>query len=290
MFELASHFRLHLAAVLGVLFVVWLIRRRWRLAVICGLSAGVNAFLVLSLLWPPAKVVSEDGMRLRLATINVHSANQRSDLVLEFLGSADVDVILLMEVNERWMSALESLHSAYPYYLAEPRDDDFGMALFSRRPLTNATVIELGGAELPSIEAEVVADNRRIHLLGTHPLPPGSAAYARLRNEQYRQIAAHVQNRSHPTVVFGDLNATPWSPYFADLLRDGGLQDSSQGLGLFGSWPAWLPFGRIPLDHCLVSPSIQVVGKRLGPSIGSDHLPLVVDLQMPEGDNNASQP
>lgn len=76
------------------------------------------------------------------------------------------------------------------------------------------------------------------------------------------------------------MNVTPWSPVFSDLLREGGLLNTSQGHGLFGSWPAWLPAGRIPIDHCLVTPDWQVDSKRLGPDIGSDHLPVMVDLRL----------
>jgi endonuclease/exonuclease/phosphatase (EEP) superfamily protein YafD len=279
MFELASHFRVHLAGMLGGLFVIWWFFRRRRTAILCGVFAAVNAALVLPLLWPAAGVAPGAGSRLRLVAVNVHTANQRSDLVLEFLRGADADVILLMEVDDRWLSALEPLRGTHPHGIAEPRDDNFGIALFSRRPLTNCSVTELGLALVPSIEATLEWGGQAIQLLGTHPLPPGSAEYASLRNEQFLEIAAYVRRQARPTVVLGDLNATPWSPHFAGLLRDSGLRNSSQGRGLFASWPAWLPLGRIPLDHCLVPPAVQVVGKRLGPRIGSDHLPVVVDLQ-----------
>jgi len=156
--------------------------------------------------------------------------------------------------------------------------------------MTNCNVVELGGAGVPSIEATILVGNQQFHLLGTHPLPPGSPEYARLRNEQYRLIANHVQHQGLPTVVVGDLNATPWSPFFAGLLRESGLLNTSQGRGVFGSWPAWLPLGRIPLDHCLVSPSIQIANKWLGPQIGSDHLPVVVDLQLLQQDTRKPKP
>ncbi len=278
--ELDSHFRPHLAASLALLFPVWLARRHRRLAVGCALFAVINAAPVLALLWPAVSSGSGEAVPLRIVAINVETSNRRADLVLEFLRRAEADVILLMEVDERWMGALEPLRAAYPHVLAEPRDDNFGIALFSRLSVTNGNVIDLADAAVPSIEATVTAGGRQIHLLGTHPLPPGTPEYARLRNDQFRQIAAHVRRQALPTIVVGDLNMTPWSPYFADLLRESGLKNSSQGRGLFGSWPAWLPLGRLPLDHCLVTASIRTSGKSVGPQVGSDHLPVITDLEV----------
>ncbi len=34
----------------------------------------------------------------------------------------------------------------------------------------------------------------------------------------------------------------------------------------------------LPLDHCLVSDEILVANRRVGPFVGSDHFPVVVDL------------
>jgi endonuclease/exonuclease/phosphatase family metal-dependent hydrolase len=37
----------------------------------------------------------------------------------------------------------------------------------------------------------------------------------------------------------------------------------------------------IPIDHCLVSEDIRVINIRTDGHIGSDHLPLIVDLEIP---------
>ena len=280
-FDLASHFRLHLTVGLSGLAAVWALKRRWRMTSICGLGAAVNAVPVLLVLLPVETTGPQTGTRLRLVSINVHTENQRSDLVLKFLQTANADVVLLMEVNEAWMIALQPLRTNYPQAIAKPREDNFGIALFSRLPLTNSEVIELGKAEVPSIATTLLLGGQPLFLLGTHPLPPGSAEYARLRNEQLREVAALIRGHHTATIVLGDLNCTPWSPYFTDLLRDSGLKNTSQSRGLFGSWPAWLPFGRIPLDHGLVSPTIRIIQKWTGPPVGSDHLPLVLELQIP---------
>ena len=289
-FELTSHFRLHLAILLAVMTAVWALRRRWRMVATCGVAATVNSLLVLVLLWPEATPRATDGPRLQLVAINVHTANERSDLVLEYLRRENADVVLLLEVNERWMNALSSLRTHYPQVIAEPREDNFGIALFGRLPLTNSAVVEFGMSEVPSIAVTVTVEGQNVFLLGTHPLPPGSAESARRRNEQFREIAARIRRCAMPAIVLGDLNATPSSPYFSQLLRESGLKNTSQGRGCFGSWPAWLPCGRIALDHCLVSTSIRIRNKQLGPQVGSDHLPVMIDLQIPSPIREVSQP
>ena len=288
-FELTSHFRLHLALLLGALAVVWMGKRRWRIVALCGIGAAVNAVLVLRLLGPEEMTVMAAGPRLRLVAMNVHTENERSDLVLKFFCRTDADVILLMEVNEHWLHALASLRTNYPAVITEPREDNFGIALFSRLPLTNSAVVTIGNAKVPSFATTVEVGGQSAFLLGTHPLPPGSSENARLRNEQLQEIATRIRCCALPVIVFGDLNSTAWSPYFDELLRDSRLKNTSQGRGLFESWPAWLPLARIALDHCLVSASIRVINKQLGPSVGSDHLPVIVEVQIPTPANGISR-
>ena len=83
--ELRSNFRPHLAATFAVLTLIWVLKRRWRWAAACAAGAGVNSILVLAMLWPAGKKAEASGSNFRLASINVYTANLRTDLVLEFL-------------------------------------------------------------------------------------------------------------------------------------------------------------------------------------------------------------
>jgi len=159
-FELAAHFRLHLA--IGLLALVgiasWL--RHWRLVVTGAAFAAVNAGLVLLVLLPVENLKPQPEIRVRLVSLNVHTENVQTDRVLKFLQEADADVILLMEVNDTWMAALQPLRTNYGQVIAEPRADNFGIALFSRLSLTNSEVVELGQAGVPSIATTVLRAGR----------------------------------------------------------------------------------------------------------------------------------
>jgi endonuclease/exonuclease/phosphatase (EEP) superfamily protein YafD len=98
-----------------------------------------------------------------------------------------------------------------------------------------------------------------------------------------RQLAA-IGDRARsdpPALVMGDLNATPWSRPFAELRAHGGLCDSRAGFGVQPSFPSASAALRIPIDHLLASCSIGVRDRRIGPDVGSDHLPVILDLVVP---------
>ena len=85
-----------------------------------------------------------------------------------------------------------------------------------------------------------------------------------------------------PKVLLGDLNVTPWSPYFQDLVEGSGLRDVRVGSGLWTTWPMPLPsFLRIPIDHCLTSDDVAVREFTTVGGTGSDHRAILVDVSVP---------
>jgi endonuclease/exonuclease/phosphatase (EEP) superfamily protein YafD len=89
-----------------------------------------------------------------------------------------------------------------------------------------------------------------------------------------------ARKRTGALVLLGDLNTTSWSPHFRDLINTAGLKDSRAGFGIQPTWPAGTPPLWIPLDHCLVSPEIKVHDRRVGPNVGSDHFPVIVEFSL----------
>jgi len=76
------------------------------------------------------------------------------------------------------------------------------------------------------------------------------------------------------------MNGTPWSPFFKDFLLSSGLRDSREGFRLQPTWPTWFPPAWIPIDHALVSSSVVVHDRRVGPNVGSDHYPVIIDFSI----------
>lgn len=62
---------------------------------------------------------------------------------------------------------------------------------------------------------------------------------------------------------------------------DYGLKDTEYGFGIQPTYPVnrpWSWLKRIPIDHCLVSSRFVALNRETGPSVNSDHYPLLVEL------------
>jgi len=152
--------------------------------------------------------------------------------------------------------------------------------LLSKVPLTHTNVLQIGEAGVPSILATAHLPQGEFSIIGTHPLPPISANYSKHRNLQLAALPLLIRAQKNPVLLLGDLNASPWSPYFGRLLKDSGLKNSMKGFGFQPSWPSNNRFLRIPIDQVLHSPEITVHRRAVGADVGSDHLPVIIDFSL----------
>ena len=102
----------------------------------------------------------------------------------------------------------------------------------------------------------------------------------RERDGQLRDAARHAADLGARTVLIGDFNASPWSPIYDNVLEISDMRDSRRGFGVQATWIARFPaFLRIPIDHAFVTPDVEVIDRRVGPYVGSDHRAVVLDLR-----------
>jgi endonuclease/exonuclease/phosphatase (EEP) superfamily protein YafD len=275
--DLFSHFRVQYMLGLLVLGVLLFIGRRRRTATVFLVLACVNLVPVLPLYFGKPKMPDKAGPALRAMLLNVNTRLGDANLVRAVVSEADPDILVLEEISSGWMSDLAWLTNSYPHSLAHPREDNFGIGLFSKLPLADAKVVYIGDAEVPSILATVSTTQTNLRVVATHPLPPGGRDYSGWRNEHLERLPDYV--RSHlPVLLLGDLNVTPWNYHFRRLLASTGLRDSAKGRGVQATWPNFNPLLRIPIDHCLHSEDIGILDRRVGQNVSSDHFPVIVDF------------
>ena len=95
---------------------------------------------------------------------------------------------------------------------------------------------------------------------------------------------------SRPTIVAGDLNDVAWSETSELFVRLSGLLDPRTGRGFYNSYNAKNPLFRYPLDHVFHSKHFELVRLERLPAIGSDHFPILIELQYdPEAEREQSE-
>ena len=279
--QLFTHFRLQYFAASILLAAALLLFRSRRFAGLMLAAAVVNGLYVVP--WYLGDPSAVDGPVLRVMQFNVLARNDDYDRLLQLVERERPDVIVLQEVTAAWQRALGALNSAYPHRLILPREDKFGIALLSRVPLTSVTQVESPPSAYPSIVANIDVEGTAVSLIGTHPTTPLTPSNHASRNIQLQSVAALASATNGPVVIVGDLNATLWDRRYAEVEAAANLRNAREGFGIKPTWPTFLPFAMIPIDHILVSRHIGVSALRTGPSIGSDHLPLFATLVIKPG-------
>ncbi len=280
-FELFSHFAFQYLF-LGIIILLFAIFRRfWASAAIITVAILINLGELAPYIHSNAnetQVTNSQPLKVFLA--NVLSSNQHFDQLISHINYEKPEIIILQEINDRWAANLEKLNVEYPFQRILPRNDNFGMAIYSKYELANQKILDFSELAIPSISAEIkLPSGRSFRLISTHPIPPISARAAALRNNHLLSLAAEVLKIKKDAIVAGDLNATMYSYPYKQMIRESGLINVRTAKGLFPTWPAKLGGFGIPIDHILYKGSISC--KKLGTlsNFGSDHLPLVAELQ-----------
>ena len=255
----------------------------------------------------PARAPAPAPVPLRVMTYNIQSGHGSLEGTAAAIGAVSPDIVALQEVDVHWAdrssfadqaSALAArLHMearfARIYRISNtdagkpPRE--FGVALLSKYPIVawrNDTITRLSTqdtspAPAPApglLEASVDVHGTVVRVFNTHL---DYRADPRVRRQQVVEMLKYIGAAGAPTLVFGDLNATPEAPELAPLLAR--LRDAwpaSAGPGF--TYPAETPSKRI--DYVLTSGHFRVRSAEVVATEASDHRPVVVELVLaPKG-------
>ena len=289
--EKLAHFQVQyfLGAIALTIILLCLRKRRFALAMLfCCALLSVPIISWYSLKRPFVEMPAN----YRVISANVWKQNTNAEKVLAFVKAEDPDLALFMEVNDEMGKQLEALETILPYNSNQLTPYRLGTVLYSKTPLSEVQLQQFNTRSAVHISAHVEANGRSFSVVGIHPFPPINPELFVDRNRAFEAVSEYVKAQSDPVILMGDFNVTMWSPYYRQIARQSGLSNTRSGAGILPTWPATLSYLslpdlgeltrllQIPIDHCLVSSSLKVVGMHTGPDIGSDHLPIAIDLQM----------
>lgn len=291
--ELFAHFRPQFAALTAIVLLLSLLLRHGPLILVNVVLLAANAVPLaphlMVYLREPAPAAAA-GPSLRLLSFNMHGSDTDPEKFLALIAAERPDVILLTEVAGDIEQRMATLAGAYPHRIPTRNKGLHEVALYSRWPIAAIETNSSARADMPVVRVDLCPPPDRrgacLRLVALHAMAPFGGGAA-LRDRQL-DLAARAAAQPGAAVIIGDLNLTPWSPTFARLIDVGRLQDSSRRRGLEPTWqPASLPAGlaalfALSIDHALVSADVVVDASRVGPAIGSDHRPIIVDLRLPD--------
>ena len=261
---------------------VWLKRKKQIPAIIAAVACFWNLSFLFPFYFPTPGKIDPARPVLKVLLLNVMTENKTPERVVDYLQSHTADLVVLEEISAEWVEKLRPWSKMIPAKVECPEQDNFGLCLYSRFPLSGIKLDPTTDDTSPAISARFDFDGQTFELLATHPLPPGHRETWLLRNRQFEAMADWCRKGEGNRLIIGDLNVTPYSPFFRRLLEQGKLQDPRRSRGLVPSWPSMMPPLGIPIDTVLPQSKLRVVEIHHGPYVGSDHYPTWVMLQRTE--------
>lgn len=274
--DVLANFRVQYAVALLILAALLFLGRWYRTGTVILVGALLNGAVIVPLYIGGRGTTIPPQEPLRIMSFNLQSENAQFGEVVGYIRETDPDVVFLHEASRPWEMAMEGAGLDYEVTRSRSEDLIFGTLVLSRAgdPVTSYGYTLRGPRAV-----EVIHDG--VAVLSIHPVAPTTAERSALRNGQI-QFAAEWSRQQDLHVVVGDFNATPWSYPFRGLLAETDLVNSQRGFGIQPTFPADGTFLlRVPIDHLLHSPGLVVADRRLGPRLGSDHFPLIVELWAP---------
>ena len=264
---------------------------RGRLArLLCSLCLAA-ALLQAALAHPPwPRPMSTGGIAsLTLLVLNTNFGKADPDALASQLAAERPDVVMLLEVQEPLLTALEKggaladfrerIGTAPLGYTTMGYESDHGTMVLSRRPLA---LVE----QLPTLNGQYVvrvsSAGGDVVFITARPRNP-LHEFETWRSDQRLLADAAQRYASEPVVLAGDFAATlDHAPL--RRVRELGFKDAAEATGV-GWLPTYPSHGALPpviaIDHVLVGSRLQATAIRTFQIDGTDHLGLVAQLAVP---------
>ncbi len=281
--DLCNQFRLVFMVPLAVVLVIAFVRNNVLIAIP---STFLLTFIGLGLFTISGSKSSEIQGLKTISIVNFNTEFQHNDNIsgfIQYCKEKKPDIVVLTESRKKWVDAMEELKFGTSMSILKGP----GISIFSNFPFEGSQVYYSGKSQHPQIHVQLLMDNKTLNLAVVHLAAPQTITGYEDRLFEFSALAAQLKKTNYPTVVLGDTNCANWSPPVKNFLQSANLKDSQDGFMMQPTWPARTgkvyglpipPF--VPIDNVFVSKDLNVLDCKVGPALGSDHMPVYVKLQM----------
>ncbi len=262
-------------------------------------ATAFNAALVVAgLMWfgprfLPRATAEPEG--LRVITFNMLHHNPRHDDITEWLREADADIVFMQEVADQIVAGEWSGFDLYPYRAVQVTD--LGLwkdMILSRYPILSAENLPIGMQGSTQQRVVVKIEGQDVALYNVHIAGP-AINFRRIpmyddmhRDAKIAALLAILAEETRPYIMAGDFNMTEFAPMYgkmAEVMCDSYVE---AGVGIGASWPTAGTIIFFPeimpalmrIDYVWHSEGFRAVDAEVGPRLGSDHLPIIAELEL----------
>jgi len=207
--------------------------------------------------------------------------NTTYEEVSELIKTQQPDILFLMETDQKWFAALQSVLEGFTTITKELKDNCYGCVFATRLTVIDVNIHYVAGDDTPSVHATLEDKAGKIFIFrGIHPRPSFPRQTLKKRDAELRQTAKFAREKHVPEIIMGDFNDVIWSRNSVKFKKIGQYLDPQVGRGCIKSFHAKFRFLRFPLDQLYVTKGVDLIVLERGPFIGSDHFPMIVKMRL----------
>ena len=230
---------------------------------------------------------------IKLMTYNLNYGNWNTKATLDAIAKADVDVVLLQEIDDEWKRLLETRFKdqyAHHRYRIHTRSAG-GLAVLSKLPIKSEDIFNApAGGWFPAARLVVEASFGALQILNVHLRPAvdrgnwlrGFMTTPPVRKREietyWKQLATDV-----PTIIAGDFNEDATGLAIDFLERQGLTRTATKGPTTWryettsnGKTSEVL---KMDIDHVMVDKRLSTSEGHVLDVHGSDHRPVIVTIK-----------
>ena len=247
-----------------------------------GLFCGYIAILIL-LIQPfliksgPENSAHENNI-LKIISFNLNKNNSSPAKTAQWIIKQSPDIVVLLESDREGARVAKLLAPQFPVQYDCRGDGTCSTAILLKSPATEVEYHGKGDTEnrkvLSAVTAKMKAGDSLLSLTAVHlprPWPLGKP------RKYINELVSNTDIFAGRRLLVGDFNNVPWSFSMQNLAADMQLRLAS------GATPTWPVDDVVPpvlaLDQLYAGDCVNIISTRVGPPLGSDHLPVITELR-----------
>ena len=248
-----------------------------------GLFCGYLAILIL-LIQPfltktgPENSTHENSI-LKIISFNLNKNNSSPATAAQWIIKQSPDIIVFLESDREAASVTKLLAPQFPVQYDCRGDGACSTVILLKSPPIEVEYHGKGDTEnrkaLSAVTAKIRAGDSLLSLTAVHlprPWPLGEP------RKYFNELVSNTDIFDGRRLLVGDFNNVPWSFSIQNLAANMQLRLAS------GATPTWPVDDVVPsllaLDQLYAGDCVSIISTRVGPPLGSDHLPVITELRV----------